>query len=284
MRNESEVLAALRAFAAADERIRVALLNGSRVNRAHTPDLLSDYDVLLSVTGVESFARDEGWIDRFGAVLLLQRPNNPPPARTWLIVFDDGVRIDFTCSPVEALAADAAADSLTLLLLDKDGLCPSLPPPSEASHVVPPPTAGQFAAACNEFWWVLPYAAKGLWRGQLLYAKHSFDVIVRGEMEKILAWYAAAHHGWAINPGSYGKHLSRFLPAGTWQEYKATFAGAILEENWNALFAAAELVHRVGAELGQLLMLSYDRREGENALRLVRAIRETPPGSAILNL
>ena len=284
MRSESEVLSALRSLAAGDDRIRVALLNGSRVNPAHSPDLLSDYDVLLSVTDVESFVRDESWIAAFGAVLLMQRPHNPPPRHTWLIVYADGVRIDFTCSPLDQLDADVRADSLTALLFDKDGRCPPLLPATETSYYVPRPGAAEFAATFNEFWWVLVYAAKGLWRNQLPYAKHTFDVIVRGEMMTILSWYASAHHGWAVNPGSYGKYLPRLLPPATWQEYQSTFAGAAAGENWHALFAAATLVQRLGSELSDLLGLHYNAGEGENALRLIRAIHNTQPGAGDLAL
>lgn len=284
MRSEREVLEQVLAFARAEERVRALLLNGSRANPARTPDLLSDYDVLLAVTDVDSFARDEGWIEQFGRVLLMQQPNDPPPARAWLVIFEDGVRIDFTLSPVERLAEDARADSLTLLLLDKDGRFPPLLPPDERSHVVSPPTAREFAAACNEGWWVLVYAAKGLWRGQLPYAKHALDVIVRGEVERLLGWLAGAQSGWQANVGSMGKYLPTLLPDEIWKEYLRTYAGADIEENWRAVFAMADLIDRVGPELAAHLGYTYEESEGRAARRLLAALRVLPRDAADLGL
>ena len=62
-------------------------------------------------------------------------------------------------------------DSLSVLLLDKDGIIEPFPPPSEADYLPAPPTAEGFADCCNEFWWVCPYVAKGLWREEIVYAK-----------------------------------------------------------------------------------------------------------------
>jgi aminoglycoside 6-adenylyltransferase len=284
VRQEAEVLGQIRAFAAGDARVRAVLLNGSRASPAHTPDLLSDYDVLLSVTDVDSFARDEGWLGHFGPVLLMQRPDDPPPARAWLVVFADGVRIDFTVSPAARLAEDARADSLTRLLLDKDGRCPPLPPPDARSHFVPRPTAAEFAATCNEAWWVLVYAAKGLWRGQLPYAKHALDRIVRTEVERLLAWYAADCHGWQADVGSLGKHLPALLPEDVWRAYRDTYAGAGIEENWRALFAIADLIDSVGPDVARALGYAYDHAEGASARRLLAALRSLPPHASDLTI
>ncbi len=277
MRSETQVLDQVLDFAAADARIRAVLLNGSRVNPAHAPDLLSDYDVLLSVTEVESFAADEGWLAHFGDVLILQRPTNPPPQVAWLVIFTDGARIDFTVSPATQIGRDAHADSLTRLLLDKDGICPPLDAPNEGSHLVALPDALAFAETCNEFWWVLLYVAKGLWRGHLLYAKHAFDCIVRPELERVLTWHAVVDAGRPLNPGSFNKFLPGLLPASVRDGYLRTFAGADVQKNWDALEAAAALMAQVAPRVAAAAGCTYDAAEGENALRLLGALRNLPP-------
>ncbi len=284
MRAATQVLEQLNTFAAADARVRVVLLNGSRVNPLHAPDLLSDYDVHLSVTDVASFAADENWIARFGDVLLMQRPSNPPGQRAWLVIFTDGVRIDFTFSPIARIEVDARDDSLTRVLLDKDGICPPLGAPSEASHLVGLPDAAALAATCNEFWWVLLYAAKGLWRGQLLYARQSFECIVRCELERMLVWHAVVAQDGPVNPGSFNKYLPTLLPAPVYAAYLHTFAGASIAENWNALEAAAALMMAIAPQVAAAAGCSYDHVEGENALRLLRALRSLPPHAQDLSL
>ncbi len=278
MRTQSEVLSQLHAFAAAEDRLRAVLLNGSRVNPAHQPDLLSDYDLFFAVTDVDSFATDESWLAHFGDVLIVQRPTNPPPHRAWLVIFTDGVRIDFTFSPIARIALDARADSQTAVLLDKDGCVPALGAPSERSHLVNLPDSGTFAATCNEFWWVLLYAAKGLWRGQLTYARGTFDGIVRPELERMLVWHAVAQQGMPLNPGSFNKYLPALLPAQLWADYERTFAASGVEENWNALEAASALMAEIAPQVASAAGCTYDYVEGENALRLLRAWRTLPVG------
>jgi aminoglycoside 6-adenylyltransferase len=273
MREQAEVLAEVDRLVRGDDRIRGALLSGSRVNPTHKPDLLSDYDILLTVTDVASFAADEEWLGHFGEVLLMQRPHSKAGRRAWLVVYHDGLRIDFTLSRLEAATVDAEADSLTVVLADKDHLYPALPDPDERSHMPSRPSSEQFGATCNEFWWVLVYAAKGLWRRQLPYAKYNFDVVVRAELETLLGWYAASLHDWAINLGAAHKYLDAYLPHGLWSEYLQTFAGSDAEANWQALSAAAHLADFVGSELADQLGYLYDREEAANALRLVNAIR-----------
>jgi aminoglycoside 6-adenylyltransferase len=277
MRSENQMLAQIIAFATADVRVRAVLLNGSRVNPTHTPDLLSDYDVLLSVTDVESFVADEGWLAHFGDVLIMQRPTNPPPQHAWLVIFADGVRVDFTLSPTTQIAHDAAADSLTRMLLDKDAICPPLEAPSERTHWVALPNGATFAECCNEFWWVLLYAAKGLWRGQLLYAKQTFDCIVRPELERMLTWHAVALAGQPFNPGAYNKHLPRMLTAAVWEKYVRTFVGAEMDANWGALEVAASLMAQIAPQVAEAAGCTYDTVEGENALHFMRALRDMEP-------
>ena len=76
-----------------------------------------------------------------------------------------------------------------MLLLDKDGSVPPFPPPDESSYLPQPPSAKAYFDCCNEFWWVCPYAAKGLWRKEILYAKYMLDPVMRDELTKMLRWY-----------------------------------------------------------------------------------------------
>src|SRR4051794_30190795 len=92
----------------------------------------------------------------------------------YLMQFTDGNRIDLTLLPAARLN-QLETDSLSLLLLDKDGLLQLFAPPSESDYLPRPPTAQAFSDGGNEFWWVCPGVAKGLWREEILYAKHIFD-------------------------------------------------------------------------------------------------------------
>jgi aminoglycoside 6-adenylyltransferase len=284
MRSPETVFAQLSAFAQGHAAVRLLLLTGSRANPLHAPDLLSDYDVVVSVTGSAPDASGDGWLATFGSVLLQQRPESPPGTSTWLVVFSDGTRIDFTFAPCERVADALAGEPYVRVLLDKDGRGAVAADAPQTAGAVGPPTAEQFAACCNEFWWVAPYVAKGLWRGQIPYARHTFEWFVRAELERMLVWRAAHAHGWRWNPGGYNKHLQSGLPADLWAAYLRTCADAGPAAQWAALEAACDLMHEVAHSLAAALGYTVDAAEEAGSRALIAAIRSAAPNTTTLAL
>ena len=131
MRNEQEMMALILDLAKRDERIRLVTLEGSRTNKHISPDEFQDYDVSYFVTDMASFQRDERWLDVFGRRLMMQKPEDmelfPPELGSgfsYLMLFEDGNKIDLTLYPIEDLSGYfAASDGLVEVLLDKDGGC-----------------------------------------------------------------------------------------------------------------------------------------------------------------
>jgi len=195
MRSEQEMLDLILSTAREDERIRAVIMNGSRANPNAPADIFQDFDIVYIVNDVSSFKSDSDWINCFGELMILQLPDDmddPPPNGgdhyAYLMQFSDGNRIDLGLFPVAKLN-ELEKDSLSLLLLDKDGIIGALPPANDSDYLPKPPTAKQFGDCCNEFWWVCPYVAKGLWREEIAYAKFMLDQFVRDQLMKMLTWY-----------------------------------------------------------------------------------------------
>ncbi len=53
------------------ESVRAVLLTSTRTMPGTTPDLFSDYDVILAVTDIHPFFEDRGWLEDFGSVLVV---------------------------------------------------------------------------------------------------------------------------------------------------------------------------------------------------------------------
>ncbi len=224
MRSDTEMMDLILSSALEDERIRAVILNGSRVNPNIAPDRFQDYDIVYIVTETGSFLSDDAWIDRFGERMILQTPDlmGEPQIRadggfTWLMQFMDGNRIDLTLIPISHLAF-MEEDSLSVLLLDKDGLFEPFPAPSEASYLPAPPTAKTFSDCCNEFWWVSPYVAKALARGQILYARELLEDPLRVQLMKVLTWLFGFRTDYVRNPGKGGSRLREALTEAQWQQ------------------------------------------------------------------
>src|SRR5687768_10284820 len=247
MRSEREMLELIVNTANDDDRIRAAMLNGSRVSPDARRDIFQDFDVIYFVTDIDSFTRDHGWIRCFGELMILQMPEamaDPPPMKdghfAYLMQFRDGNRIDLTLFPL-AKFHEFERESLSAMLLDKDGLFDELPAPSESDYLPTPPAAKAFADCCNEFWWVSTYVAKGLWREEITYAKYLQDVAVREQLMKMLTWHVGIKTQFTSGPGKFGKYLNKYLEPAQWTMLENTYADASYEKTWQSLHTMGDL-------------------------------------------
>ena len=284
MRTEQEMLDLILNTARQDERIRAVILNGSRANPNAPRDPFQDFDVVYVVTDVEPFRHNLQWIDRFGELMILQLPDemqDPPPAPgrddsfCYLMQFADGNRIDLGLWPV-ARADEIERDSLSILLLDKDGLVEPFDPPSDRDYLPRPPTAKAFADCCNEFWWVSPYVAKGLWRREIVYAKHMLDEYVREQLAKMLTWYVGVETDFQSSPGKLGKYLERYLSPELWQMLQDTYSDASYERTWEALFTMGDLFRRLALHVAGHLGLEYPHGDDARVSAHLRHVKDLP--------
>jgi aminoglycoside 6-adenylyltransferase len=279
MRTATQVLDQLLSFARDHDTIRAVTMNGSRVNPNAPKDIFCDYDVVYFTTNPRSFLDDQSWIASFGELIILQQNDfteHGLDGYIFLMLFSDGVRIDLAFDPLEYLPY-LGEDSLTRVLLDKDGRIPALPPASDCGYFTQRPTREVFDETVNEVFWCANNIAKGIWRDELAYAKYMFDEIVRPCVRRMLEWYAAMLHGWAITTGAYGKWLKKYLPPEIWDLYAATYAGADYEANWEALFKTCLVVRRTGMALAEHLGYTYPLDDDRRMVAYLERVRRLPP-------
>ena len=282
MRSDKEMLELILKVAENDEDIRAVIMNGSRVNPNAKKDPFQDYDIVYFVPDVEPYKRNREFIKPFGELMILQTPEDmgdPPPEDdghyAYLMQFLDGNRIDLSFYSLEKIR-ERITDSLTVVLLDKDGIIPELPPPDDRDYLPESPTARQFDDCCNEFWWVSPYAAKGLWRDELTYAKQILDVYVREQLMKMLTWYVGIQTGFQRSPGKMGKYLKQFLDPEMWKLLESTYADSQPDHTWDALLAMSELFRQTGRYVASHFGFEYPEQEDKNVSQYLRHIRTLP--------
>ncbi len=279
MRSDRDVLDLIVATARADPRVRAVVLSGSRADPAAPRDALQDFDVVYVVDEVTPFRDDLGWWRVFGEHAIVQFPDAMlgAPARAdggfaVLMQFTDGHRIDLTLLPVSAMAG-FEHDGPAVVLHDPDGLVPPPPSPAAPHHLPEPPTREAFADACNEFWWVAPYVAKGLVRGELTYARHHLDTVLREQLMTMLDWYVLLASGGLRGAGKHGRLLRRELPPELWALVQATYADARPEQAWLALEALATLFRRVARAVAQHHGFAYPADDDERVSALLLRMR-----------
>lgn len=281
MRSEQEMMELVLGFARQDSRVRAAGLNGSRANPAAPRDCMQDYDIALLVTELESFTRDHSWVDRFGKRAIMQMPEAmvlfPPELGGWftyLMQFEDGNRLDLMLIPAVDAQKYLQKDPMTVVLLDKDGLLAGAPPPSDAAFYVKRPSAEEYADCCNEFWWVCTYVAKGLWRGELLYANWHMEQVVRPMLQKMLEWQVGAGAGFTLSVGKCGKYLHKHLPAEVWQALLATYRCDSTEACWGSLWGCVVLFRKTAQQMAAQLDFEYDIANDDGACKFMHRVQD----------
>ncbi|HWS30887.1 MAG TPA: aminoglycoside 6-adenylyltransferase [Clostridia bacterium] len=290
MRSEKEMLELILGVANRDARVRAAYLNGSRANPNVKPDIFQDYDVVYAVTETASFLRDGNWIRVFGDILVMQEPDKLDALLgadmdfdahyAYLMQFTDGNRIDLTLISVERMKKEYGTDGLTVPLLDKDRILKPIEAPTDEAFWVKKPSEAEYRACCNEFFWVAPYCAKGLWRNELLYANEMLFHYVLKQLKKMLAWYAGIQTGFCMSMGKADKLLNEYLPEEAWNRLTRVFCADGIENAWGALFAAYELFAEYAKKVGAALSYAYDAAEAANSLKYARRVKELPCGAA----
>jgi aminoglycoside 6-adenylyltransferase len=282
MRSEQEMLDLIIDTAKGDERIRAVIMNGSRANPNAQRDIFQDFDVVYVVTDVTPFKDNHEWIRRFGEVMIMQMPEDmedPPPSNdgsfVYLMQFSDGNRIDLGIYPLAKLD-EIGRDSLSVLLLDKDGIIEPFAPPSESDYVPSPPTAKAFSDCCNEFWWVCTYVAKGLWREEITYAKYMLDQVVREQLMKMLTWHIGVKTQFSRNAGKQGKYFQRYLEPELWHMLLRTYADAGYDDTWEALFTMCALFRRVALPIAEYFGFDYPHGDDERVSAHLEHVRSLP--------
>jgi aminoglycoside 6-adenylyltransferase len=217
--------------------------------------------------------------------MIMQMPDDmqdPPPSDddsfAYLMQFADGNRIDLTLYPL-AKFDELGKDSLSVLLLDKDGIIAPFPPPNESDYLPKPPTPKEYADCCNEFWWVCPYVAKGLWREEITYAKYMFDQIVREQLMKMLAWHIGVKTGFSHNPGKFGKYFKQYLEPEQWNMLQRTYSDADYDHTWEALYTMCDLFRMTAMQVAGHFGFDYPRGDDARVTAHLRHVRFLPRDS-----
>lgn len=281
MRSEDEMLALILSTAQADECIRAVFLNGSRANPNAVPDRFQDFDITFVVTDVAPFVDDPNWIDRFGERLIMQTPTlmwdsqpGPDDPFTYLMQFTDGNRIDLTLLTIDQ-TAEITADSLSILLLDKDNRFTPFPPSSESSYFPKPPAAKTYVDCCNEFWWVSPYVAKSLARDEIVYAHDLLDNVLRPQLMNMLTWLFGIKTDFKRNPGKGGKYFREVFSSDTWTLLLDTYSAAEVDATWEALFTMGSIFRVCGLEVADVCEFEYPDQTGRDVRLYLQSIRES---------
>ena len=167
MRTDHEILDLILQIAKKLQVDAVAL-SGSRTDTKAPKDEFQDYDVVYVVDDLDTLTRDLAWLHQFGTRNIEQH-NILGNRRLYLMLFEDGNRIDVTLCPKDHIQEWVESEADFTGLEDPKGLfVPHSPSPDR--FWTSPASETDFKKSYNEFWWVSAYVVKGIYRKQVIYA------------------------------------------------------------------------------------------------------------------
>lgn len=262
MRTETQMMGLILQIAESLQ-VEAVALSGSRTSLHPQKDEFQDYDVVYIVDNLKYLLSDLSWLDQFGKRIIEQEVALGH-RHLYLMLFEDGNRIDLTLCPKEHMQEWVDSEAGFKVLKDDAGLFDMYQPNSKR-YWTAPPTEEEFAASCNEFWWVSTYVAKGIRRNQLIYATDHLYGICQQELLKILAWQVASDKG-IVDIGKNYKHLFHYLPDEKEKEFSALLDLSSIEKVGQSLFATMKLFDGEAQKLAKKMGFAYDQEVAEKMM------------------
>ena len=262
MRTETEILDIIIKIAK-NLKVKAVAMSGSRACPKAPKDEFQDYDVVYIVDDFDNLTSDLSWLNQFGKRIIEQEVSIGN-RRLYLMLFEDGNRIDLTLCPKEHIQEWVDSEAGFTVLEDPENLFePYFPNPER--YWITPATETDFEKACNEFWWVSAYVVKGICRKQVIYATDHLYGICQQELLKVLAWQVASDKG-KVDVGKNYKYLFNYLPTGKEKKFSNLLDFSSLDKITESLFATVELFHQESQFLANKMGFNYDKEVAERMI------------------
>ena len=271
MRTEAEMLDVILKTAETLQ-VEAVAMSGSRTNQKTSKDEFQDYDVVYVVENLDELITDLSWLDQFGKRIIEQEVTLGH-RRLYLMLFEDGNRIDLTLCPKEHIQEWVDSEAGFTVLEDPEHLFEAYLPNLER-YWITPAAEKDFEKSCNEFWWVSAYVVKGICRHQVIYATDHLYGICQQELLKVLVWQVAADKGTVDIDKNY-KYLFNYLPAEKEKEFSDLLDFSSIEKLTQSLYATMKLFHQEAQYLAQKMGFDYDKEVAEKMVKYAEERLET---------
>ena len=244
--------------------VKAVAMSGSRTNPKAPKDEFQDYDVVYVVDDLDNLTSNLSWLDHFGK-RIIEQVVRLGHRRLFLMLFEDGNRIDLTLCPKEHIQEWVDSEAVFTVLEDSEHLFEPYSQNLER-YWTSPASQTDFEKTCNEFWWVSSYVVKGICRKQLIYATDHLYGICQQELLKVLSWQVASEKG-AVDIGKNYKYLFNYFPTEKEKEFSNLLDFSNIEKITQSLFATMQLFHQEAQFFAHKMGFYYDKEVAEKMIQ-----------------
>lgn len=283
MKSYDEMLKLILDTAENDERIRAVTMEGSNTTKGAVRDKYSDFDITFFVRDIREFTKDKNFMDRFGEVLILQRPDDwyqepydyeSRNKYAFLTQYKDGNRIDLTLIDVSNIAEQRNFQEPRKVLLNKDNYKELVDITTDAIFLIKKPGAFEYFNTCNEFRWISNYVTKGLCREEFYYAKRMMEEYMMNMFMKMLNWKIAIDNDFKVSTGACSKYLKKYLTEDEMKRFQMMFANGEYADMWFKLFFMYDYFAEIARYVADRLGFDFDETETTNVREFMTKRRE----------
>lgn len=260
------------------------MLTSSLVNPLATVDEFSDLDIEIVFENNVDYTFNSSWTRNFGNPIAMIEEDEACFDNRYamkMVLYGDGVKIDFKLYSKANFMEEVNKNELPedwdigyKVLIDKDGITQNLKQCTYQVSIIKRPTEQKFKQILSDFWWDTTYVARSIARDEIFYVKFASETIIRTDyLTPLIEWYIASQHGWKITTNKHGRLFKQYLSLEMWEKVIQTFSGHDIKENWNALFAMANLVTEIGTELSVNLGYEYPTKLDADIRKYLSDIR-----------
>lgn len=259
----AQLLSTIVAWGTHRDDVRALIQTGSLARSDGLVDALSDIDIEIFADDPSVLVGSDDWIRNISRPTTILHLDEDQEWSTRLVIFENGVKVDFTLAGrsrldrmIEENTLDPLFDRGYRVLLDRDSIAALLPAPSRAIPVRPLPTQEQFRARVEEFWFEAFHVPRYLARGELFLVKQR-DWTMKELLLEMMEWHALAQSEQRVDVWHNGTRLHQWTDAESWQELHKTFGHFDADDSRRAYQATVGLYARLGRAVAAANGLVY---------------------------
>lgn len=259
-------------WAKQSDNILAVIVTGSHSREDNEVDEFSDLDIELIAKNPQTLKNSNDWFHSFGEVIVFLSFEEGQDYPTRLVVYENGLKIDFTIADEKRLL-NMKQDGLNSLynrgykvLLDKKGITNNLPKPTGVVKKEPP-SEKDYLDVVSEFWFEASHIPKYLIRGDLWIVKLR-DWTMKELLLKMLEWYTISKDPnkdvWHI-----GTHINDWIDPEIRKELKFLFSSFDTEESWHDLLATIALFRKLSQTVAKHFNFEYPAKMDQNITKYI---------------
>lgn len=270
---DKEKTSAFVTWASNQNRIKLVVLTGNRVNNAAVQNKDAVYEWLVAVNEPELYVEQISW-----ATLdlgdLLQDSRYIRKGKPFIrLLFEDRTRFNICLVTPDEMKGILDKDTLCEIVLDKDNEYGARKKPTDLSRRIKKPSEETFLHYCDSFFTEITDVVMYLDHNDLLAAQIALDR-ARVPLIHMVESSVSAESEFTLNPGQDRVNLNAYLKEEDYDYLVETYVRTNKKDLWDGVFKSCVLFRKMGLALAGKVQVEYPKEMDVNLLKLFRKLWE----------